>query len=93
MTKMHPKPMERHTRSPEDVELSVSWNDMHPSPVHVLFTFGKATQRLILTETEARALYEELATVLRFRDTPAADINMSEWSRFFSAIRGPIKGA
>lgn len=89
--RMHPKPMQHHARTTEEMELAVSWNDKHPQPVHVVFTFGKATQRLTMDKDEAKELYENLATVLKYQDTPADAVNMSEWSRFFATIRSAIK--
>lgn len=93
MTKMHPKPMQRHTATVEPVTLKVEWQDTNlVAPVHIVFAFGKATQRLVMTPAEAQTLYEELATVIRFKDTPADDIAMSDWSRFFANLRANVKG-
>lgn len=66
--KMHPKPMNRHTRFVQPVKHRITYDSGQEDaePLHIQFTFPDgATQRLTMTRAEASKLVSDIHDILR----------------------------
>lgn len=66
--KMHPKPMNRHTRFVQPVKHRITYDSGQEDaePMHIQFTFPDgATQRLTMTRAEASKLVSDIHDILR----------------------------
>lgn len=66
--KMHPKPMNRHTRFVQPVKHRITYDSGQEDaePLHIQFTFPDgATQRLTMTRAEASKYAHDILSILR----------------------------
>jgi len=91
---MHPKPAKRHTqyaRQLKDVQVKYDLS----ANLQFVITFKtqeNATQSLFMTEKEAFLLYKQIASMLRYRDTCASDIDENDFRDFNATLEGALKG-
>ncbi len=89
--KMHEKAMKRHTQSVTPVNTEVSYHNVREDfPVHIVFYHdnGEKTQRLVMTEWEARQLVSNLTACLVFKGQSVLDVKEEDFDKFQSRIKG-----
>lgn len=79
--RMHRAAKVRHNKTVEECIVTPKYRGEHSQPFHVQFDFsGGADSLLTLTRQEAVELFMELGVMLRYEDTPAAQIDTGDYA-------------
>lgn len=89
----HKRAMKRHTQPVEECVIKPNLSEGMAQPYHLEIEFARDYFALVtLTRAEAIELFERLGMLLRYGQTPAREIDLSEWADTNRHLRLAIEG-